>query len=144
MKEVVYTFDSRGCYLPDKKAAFENESHIRLVIKPHDFELKISDEILRSSSCKGYVIEVSRTGDTHFYDYENNLLVTASGTEKEFAEVRFSWQQDLLTLDFGHMETVDNYPNCDGEYDRWSEKWVPEYGVNLNTATSPAEVFVRA
>lgn len=138
MKEVVYTFDSRGCYLPDKKAVFGTDTHIRLIIKPHDFELKISDEILRSSSCKGYIIEVSCTGDAHFYDYENNLLEKASGTEKKFAEVRFAWRQDLLQLDFGHMETVDNYPNCDGEYDRWSEEWVAEYGVNLNTATNPA------
>lgn len=133
MKEIIYTFDNRGCYISDKTAMFEAQSHIRLIIKPHEFELKISDEIIRSSSCKGYIVDVSYKGEVCFYDFEKNLLAKASETQMEFAEVRCSWKSDLLSLEFGRVETVDYYPNCDGEYDRWGKEWVAQYSVTLET-----------
>lgn len=133
MKEVIYTFNNRGCYMPDKAVTFEKESHIRLIIEPHEFELKISDEIIRSSSCKGYIIEASHKGEVFFYDYEKNLLAKANETQMQFEEIRFSWEQNILSLDFGRIETVDYYPNCDGEYDRWGKKWVTQHLVTLET-----------
>lgn len=140
MKEVVYTFDNRGCYLPDEKAVFETETHMRLIIKPHDFELKVSDEVLRKSCCDGYVIEVSRKGEVRFYDNDRNLLDAVDETQKEFAQVEFSWKQNQLCLNFGYMATVDYYPDCDGEYDRWGTEWISEYKIVYDTVNNKAEI----
>lgn len=139
MKEVIYTFDNRGCYLPDKKAVFEADTHMRLIINPHEFELKISDDVLRKSSCDGYVIEVSRKGEVCFYDNERNLLDTVTETQKEFVQVEFLWKQNQLCLNFGHTATVDYYPDCDGEYDRWGTEWISEYEIIFDIVTNKAE-----
>lgn len=136
MKEIIYTFNNRGCYLPDKSEAFEAENKIRLVIKPHEFELKVSDEVLRSTSCEGYVIEASRKGEVTFYDYSNNLLAKTEATQKEYSEFRLSWKQNSFCLSFGSLQTVDYYPNCDGESDRWGTEWVTECEVVFDTVNN--------
>ena len=140
MKEIIYSFDNRGCYLPDKLETFSDDNVLKLIVKPHEFELKISDEVLRSSVCKGYFIEISNKGKVSFYDYENNLIATVDETQTEYSQFRFSWKQNLLCLNFGHVDTVDYYPNCDGEHDRWGTEWISEYEVRLNTLTNQAEV----
>lgn len=140
MKEIVYTFDRRGCYLPDRKAIFAEETHLRLVVKPHTFEMKLSDEVIRSSSCPGYVIEASRAGEVRFFDEDGTLLASVPESPKEYAQIELSWQQDVLSLQFGCTETVDNYPNCDGESDRWSTEWITQRTVTLNLQENTAEV----
>lgn len=139
MKEILYTFQTRGGYLPDTPAVFGEETQLRLTVAPHEFELKLSGQVLRSSSFRGCGIEVSSAGAVCFRDSENVLLARLPETGRKFAEVRLIWSQDRLSLEFGQEETVDNYPNCDGEYDRWSEKWVAEYTVNLNLANHSLE-----
>ncbi len=141
MKEIVFTFSNHGCYLPNGPISFDTENHLKLVIQPHDFELKLSGDILRNSSCKGYIIEVSCKGQVCFYDYDNNLLATAINTERDFSQIKFTWKQDKLHLSFGKEITVDNYPNCDGESDRWSTRWNSDYEVILNTATNQIETI---
>lgn len=141
MKEIVYTFDNRGCYLPDKTETFEKETLLRLVIKPHKFELRVSDEVLRSSSCEGYVIEASCKGGVSFYDKDNKLLAMAEDNQsEEFAQIKFSWKQEQLSVEFGCKVTVDYYPNCDGESDRWGEEWVTKRAVLLNLKTNAVEI----
>lgn len=136
MKEVIYTYQSRGCYAADKPTIFETDDRIRLIIEPHQFELKLSGKTLRDTSCNGYIIDVSRKGEVCFYDAENDLLAKADETPKEYERVVFEWAQDHLTLRFGHTEIEDYYPNCDGEHDRWGTTWISEYVVTLNTATN--------
>ncbi len=138
MKELVFTFYRYGYFMNSLKAtdAFRDESHLRLIIKPAEYELKVSGDVLTKASCKGYIIEISHKGEVCFYDYENKLLARSDETEKQFKEFGFQWSADVLTVSFGHEETVDNYPNCDGEYDRWSTEWVTDYQVELNIATN--------
>lgn len=118
--------------MADQKAVFGNENQLRLVIKEHEFELKLSNEILRSSSCKGYAVEVTSNAQATFYDSNGNLIAKNNGVDGSFAQVEVAWSQDKLSLNFGRVTTIDNYPNCDGEYDRYSEKWVTEHTVTLN------------
>ena len=140
MKEIIYTFQNLGGYVPAEAVRFQEESCLRLIIEPHDFEMKISGEVIRSSNCKGYKIEVSRQGAVRFFDYADHLLAATEETEKTFPQVRFLWKQDWLQLQFGCVETVDNYPNCDGEYDRWSEEWVTQRLVVLNLKDNMVEI----
>jgi hypothetical protein len=140
VKEITYTFNNLGCYLPDQTPSFGAEKHLKLIVKPHQFELKLSNEVLRSSKCDGYIIEVSHRGGVRFYDKENTLLTETAETENEFAQVGLSLKQDKLLLSFGQEETVDHYPNCDGEHDRYSTKWVSMYEVSLDTVKNKAEV----
>ena len=41
------------------------------------------------------------------------------------------WKQSEISVQFGSEQTIDNYPHCDGEHDRWSTKWVAEHEVKL-------------
>ncbi len=142
MKEFVYRFFRYGYFLDGQKssAPFGQETAALLVIEPQEYELKISGETLRKASCTGYRIEITNKGAARFCDYQNNLLAELAETQKEFREFDFQWSENRLRVCFGHMETVDNYPNCDGEYDRWSTRWVKEYEVALDTATNQTEV----
>lgn len=87
--------------------------------------------MLRSTSFGGCTVVVSRTGETLFYDADGSLLASVAGVEGSFSEVRLQWKSEELTIQFGHMEEVDNYPNCDGEHDRWSSRWVADRTVTL-------------
>ena len=140
MKEIIYCFDRRGCYVPEETAEFKNDTQLRLIIEPHTFEMKISGEVIRSSFCEGYKIEVSQKGAARFLDQEDNLLAATEETEKAFVQVRFLWKQDQLRLQFGRMASVDYYPNCDGEHDRWGTEWVTEYEVRFSAVTHQTEI----
>jgi len=140
MKEIVCTFDARGCYLADKRAVFGEETHIKFIVKPHSFDLKIAGETIRSSSCAGYLVEVSHTGEVVFCDYEGNTLAKANAAPATFVEAKLLWSPDALSVDFGHVETVDYYPHCDGEHDRWGEEWITERSVSLSPENHAVEI----
>ena len=141
MKEILYTFCQRGLYESDagQRVSFGAEPWLRLVIEPHEYALRVSGEVLRQSSCRGYTVEISNLGAACFYDREGTLLAQAEQTPKEYRAFQFVWQQEQLQICFGHEETVDHYPNCDGEFDRWSTSWVTERRVSLNTNNDQLE-----
>lgn len=131
MTEIIYTFNNRGVYLPDKKAKFGGESRLRLIVKPHTFELKLSGEVIRSSSCPGYTIEVTRRGGVQFFSAQGELITSVDESDREYPQIELKWSQDEIQLCFGSIETVDYYPNCDGESDRWGEEWVTQREIKL-------------
>jgi len=137
VKEYVYEFVRYGYFLKDagQSTSFAQEPQARLIIEPQEYELKLSGEVLTKASCKGYTIEITDMGAARFFDWEGNLIASSEPTRKAFREFRFEWKQDGLRVIFGHKETQDNYPNCDGESDRWSTVWVADYGVALDTDT---------
>ena len=139
MKQITYNFENRGVYSPDQDAKFGGDSHLKLIVNPHDFSLSVSGETLRSSSCGAYSIIVSRNGETCFYDAGDKLIAKADGTDREFAEVKLKWSQDKLELSFGCWCTVDYYPNCDGEHDRWGTEWDTQRTVTLHLTDHSVE-----
>ena len=141
MKEVVYTFHPRGCYLPDTAAVFADGDPLRLVIRPHEFSLTLSGESLRSSACPGYIIQVSPKGATQVCNGEGRLLAETDDGDTVYKEVRFSWTPTALTVQFGRVTYVDNYPHCDGEHDRWEEKWLSMRTVTVHTETYAVTVL---
>lgn len=133
MKEFVYSFNGSNYYLDTmkKSAAFGAEEKARLIIEPHDYELNLSGEVLRKSSCGGYKAEITDRGEVYLLDMENNPVAHYDETQKRYREFRVELKQEMLCISFGHTETVDNYPDCDGEYDRWSTRWTTDYEVKI-------------
>lgn len=142
MKEIVFTFDNRGGYVPNTPIAFETETALRLIVKPHEFELKLSGEVLRRSSCSGYILDVTRNGAVSVCDYEHTPLAATAATGADYAQIKFTWSETGLSLGFGRVETVDYYPNCDGEHDRWETEWVSQYEVRFDPATKQVETSI--
>jgi len=132
MKEVTYQFNSRGTYVTTDCTSFEKETQLRLIVQPHDFSLAIGGEVLRATSFEGCETVVSHCGEVVFYDLQGNVLGQADACERTFAQVRLEWKQGEVAVLFGCEQTVDYYPNCDGEHDRWGTEWVTQRTVVLD------------
>ena len=68
----------------------------------------------------------SKTGEINFCDLQsNNLLSTKTETpqsgDDKFSEVKCIVEGNQIKLGFPKYDYKDNYPNCDGEYDRWTK-----------------------
>lgn len=133
MREIVYYFTRLGKYVTENNTKFLEDDTLKITVKPHDFSMELSGEVLRSSSCKGYSAVVSREGAVTFYDAEGNRIADIDAGDRAYEEVRFAFLENAVSLEFGRMITIDNYPDCDGEYDRWDEKWKAERIVKLDT-----------
>ncbi len=140
MREIIYQFDNRGTYLTADSTSFAGETHLKLIAKPHDFSLAVGGEVLRSTSFEGCTVIVSCDGEAVFCDREGSELGRADKCERQFEQVRLEWKQGLVSVLFGRMETVDYYPNCDGEHDRWGTEWVTQRAVTLNTENRLVEI----
>ena len=139
MREILYKYNQRGVYETEDKTTFDGDKQLKITVLPHEFELKISGEVLRKTSFEGCVAVVSNDGETVFYDMQNQIIATCEKDVKTYSEVRFFWKQDVITLEFGSVVTVDHYPNCDGESDRWGTSWEAERTVKLNLKNKTVE-----
>ena len=135
MREIHYCFNSLGLY-ETKDSTFLDQPQLKIMMDPHKFSIAIGGEVLRSSSCKGYQVEVSRKGAVTFYDQESNRIAGTEETDRTFEKVLLSWKQGSVCIEFGKVEEVDYYPNCDGEFDRWGTTWCPERKVTLDEITN--------
>ncbi len=68
----------------------------------------------------------AKTGEIEVINSEGEILLSViketplSGDEK-FSEVKCIVEGDYIKLGFPKYTYKDNYPNCDGEYDRWTK-----------------------
>ena len=68
----------------------------------------------------------AKTGEIEFCDLKSNKLLSQkvqtpiSGDEK-FSEVKCIVEGEQIKLGFPQYTYKDNYPNCDGESDRWTK-----------------------
>lgn len=134
MKEFVYTFIGHDYYLDSmqKGASFEGDGAVLLVIRPHDYEFKLSGEVLNRSSGKGYRIEITPHAAVRVFDEKGAFLSEIGEGEKSYREFQIQKAEEKIEVLFGHTETVDHYPNCDGEFDRYSTRWILERGVEFD------------
>lgn len=139
MREIVYEFAERGMYVTEQNTAFLDDKELKIIVKPHSFSLSVGGDNLRKSSCEGCEIIVSKEGEVSFLDNSGKAIASVSKSDNEFSEVRLDWKQNYLTVLFGKEQTVDNYPNCDGESDRYSVKWVTDRAVTLNQLDNTVE-----
>ena len=129
MREAVFSYGRGNYYLADggNTVEFGEEKQVCLVMEPCDYELKLSGETLRKDVCQGYRVEVTHKGGVQIFGQDGRLLIRETEGTAEYEGIRLDWSDGALTLQFGHWETVDRYPNCDGEFDRWSKHWAVEY-----------------
>lgn len=140
MKEVLYKYSNRGIYLTEDDTSFGEDFQIKIVAEPHYFSLAISGDILRNTSFGVCTAVVSCDGEVVFYDNDNNIICHAEKGEGCYKKIDFKWKQESISILFGHIETVDYYPNCDGESDRWGTEWVTERTVTLNLEDNSIQV----
>ena len=75
---------------------------------------------------QGIVLVVeSRTGAVEFCDLEGKKLLSAKaelpGGDEKFSELHCAAEGGQIVLGLPQYTYKDNYPNCDGEYDRWTK-----------------------
>ena len=136
MREIIYQFNTLGSYETQENTVFGKETYLKLIVEPHDFSIAVGGEVLRKSSCKGYQIEVSRKAAIVCRDMEGTEIFREEEQERDYREVRLRWKGGFISLQFGEVEYIDNYPNCDGEHDRWDERWQTKYEVTLDEGTN--------
>jgi len=79
------------------------------------------------------ILEIDRNGNAVFCDAEGIELYRekAVGPERYFSKVFCMAYKGRICVRFPITELVDHYPNCDGEYDRWSERTVDNVNIRF-------------
>ena len=70
------------------------------------------------------VVHVFAEGRVEIFDLDGNLLFEGkaeaqTGGREVYEEVVCEADENSLILRFPVVKWIDNYPNCDGEHDRW-------------------------
>ncbi|MBQ8029569.1 MAG: hypothetical protein IJ262_09240 [Clostridia bacterium] len=83
---------------------------------------------------------IEAKGSVEFYNMEGELVAKGNAPEKNsgkglYEDVRFQVENNLIKLHFPVYEWIDNYPNCDGEHDRWDTKIIGYNVLTLDTRT---------
>ncbi len=75
------------------------------------------------------VAKIEAKGRVDFFDCEDILLASfdipaQTGGKETYNEVLCGVENNTVILKFPIVEWIDNYPNCDGEYDRWDTETI--------------------
>lgn len=132
MKEIIYKYNNLGLYETDDDTSFGEHEQIRIIMEAHDFSLQIGNEVLRASKSDRYIITVSKNGEAFFCDENGSLLAHSEKGNDTYRKVVLVWEKGIISIQFGYVDTVDYYPNCDGESDRWGYIWTPQHAVELD------------
>ncbi len=94
---------------------------------------------------EGINISVEAKGEVKFFDEKGNLLVSANLPEIEegrgvYENINCKADCNVITLEFPIVKWIDNYPNCDGEYDRWDSVKVGCHILRYNIGTDKVEI----
>ncbi len=78
---------------------------------------------------EGVVAVIEAKGHVDLYNMENELIASGNVPAEEegkqvYQEVRCKVEGKTITISFAIVEWIDNYPNCDGEHDRWDSRTV--------------------
>ena len=89
---------------------------------------------------EGVIAVIQAKGSVELYDMDGQLLATANAPKEDegrgvYEEVVLDVEGEQLKLTFPIYQWIDNYPNCDGEHDRWDTKKVGEYVIALDLTT---------
>ena len=104
-----YVFDSSQT-LYDKKFEIQSEK---------------SEEITIFFEKEGVVLTADIHGNATFESVDGKIIKKDKADSSRFFSFIYCIVKDnKITVTFPVTETVDHYPNCDGEYDRYSQKIV--------------------
>ena len=87
-----------------------------------NYEFKRVDSLHVLFEKENVCLEVDAYGNASFTDVNGIELYTdkADGQGRYFFEVYCKAEDGAISVRFPIQEVVDHYPNCDGEYDRYS------------------------
>ena len=88
-----------------------------------EFEGETKPSVTVLFSEEGVVLQADNNGNAIFFDLEGYELYKARAEYegKAFRWIYFHVSKNTLSVSFTVTKLVDNYPHCDGEYDRWDE-----------------------
>ena len=80
---------------------------------------------------------VDAKGIATFKDIDNVVLGTCYITREEsgkavYESVMLKAEGDVITISFPVCEWIDNYPNCDGEHDRWDSRIIDYLDIRFD------------
>lgn len=86
------------------------------------------------------VAVIQARGSVEFYNMDDALIAAGNVPSVEsgrglYEEICCQVENNMLKLQFPIYEWIDNYPNCDGEYDRWDTKKVGVHTLTLDLLT---------
>ena len=98
------------------------------------FDFKGNDKpITLWLSTENLFLQADRLGNAVFFDKDGKELFkdcAVSDKVRFFSWIYCKKSADGLRVSFAVTKTVDNYPNCDGEHDRWDEIEVERISIN--------------
>lgn len=83
------------------------------------------------------VAVIQAKGSVEFFDAEDKLIAAASAPpvvngKEAYTDIGCYAANDVLELHFPVYEWIDNYPNCDGEHDRWDTRILGFHTMKLD------------
>lgn len=86
------------------------------------------------------VAVIDAKGSVEFYNTDDVLIASGSVPVKDsgkglYMDVTCRSENDRIELRFPIYEWIDNYPNCDGEHDRWDTRIVGYHTLVLDLTT---------
>ena len=87
------------------------------------------------------VVKIDADGTVGFLDLEDKVIASISipeqtGGKQVYTELMCSVEADFILLKFPIVEWIDNYPHCDGEYDRWDSKIIGYHNLDFDLKTN--------
>jgi len=94
---------------------------------------------------EGIMAAIEAQGHIDFYDLADNLLASLDvqnqdGGREVYQDVHCNVEDNFIIIKFPIYEWIDNYPHCDGEYDRWDTRIIGYHRVCFDTKTNTANV----
>lgn len=86
------------------------------------------------------VAKIEAAGHLEFFDSEENIIASfdipaQTGGKEKYDEVLCEAKENIIVLRFPIVEWIDNYPNCDGEHDRWDTETIGYHTLKFNYKT---------
>lgn len=111
-----YIFDSNSAYEKEFELCDENNQEITVFFKKENITLT-----------------ADKHGNAVFCSADGNEIKRAKAdADRFFLSIYCSVKDGVINVRFPVTETVDHYPDCDGEYDRYSKKIIDNIIVTCN------------
>lgn len=101
------------------------DSSVSVYEAKYDIDRSKSEEITVYFENEGVVLTADRAGNYTFAKADGTVIKNGKAeSDRCFMFIYCSVKDNVINVRFPVTETVDHYPNCDGEYDRYSTKIV--------------------
>jgi len=96
----------------------------------------------------GIRVRIEAKGFVEFFNTEGesiySIRLPETGGRGVYEDVVCSGSSKRICLQFPVYRWIDNYPHCDGEYDRWDTKIVDYHTLTLDLATMEVTADIKA